>query len=99
MNNHKIYFVAKKKKKERDRERKRARPPRGRVETARMALDGTTEKVKLLSSDGVEFSINEDAALLSETLKNNLEGVCAPAREGTGRKGRKRLAGRGARVI
>ena len=39
-----------------------------------MALDGSAEKVKLVSADGVEFSIDYDAAMLSETLKNSIEG-------------------------
>ena len=39
-----------------------------------MALDGTTEKIRLLSSDGQEFEMDEKAAMLSETLKNTLEG-------------------------
>ena len=39
-----------------------------------MALDGGSETVKLVSADGVEFSIDYAAAMLSETLKNSIEG-------------------------
>merc|ERR1712118_556780 len=39
--------------------------------------DGSAEKVKLVSADGVEFSIDYDAAMLSETLKNSIEDTGA----------------------
>ena len=45
-----------------------------------MALDGTTEKIRLMSADGQEFEMDAKAANLSETLKNTVEGSCQECR-------------------